>query len=30
LIKGREKFVGFKPTHDLEAMIQSGIDYFKE
>ena len=24
-----KKLIGFKPTHDLEAMIQSVIDYFK-
>jgi UDP-glucose 4-epimerase len=25
-----KKLIGFAPTHDLEAMIQSVIDYFKE
>ena len=25
-----KKLIGFKPNHDLEAMIQSVIDYFKE
>ena len=25
-----KKLIGFKPTYDLEAMIQSVIDYFKE
>jgi UDP-glucose 4-epimerase len=25
-----KKLIGFKPVHDLEAMIQSVIDYFKE
>jgi UDP-glucose 4-epimerase len=24
------KLIGFAPKHDLEAMIQSVIDYFKE
>ncbi|MBE9569914.1 MAG: hypothetical protein IMF11_04770 [Proteobacteria bacterium] len=24
------KLIGFKPSYDLEAMIQSVIDYFKE
>jgi hypothetical protein len=29
LDKGREECISFKPTYDLEAMIQSVIDYFK-
>jgi len=29
-IKKINKLIGFKPSYDLEAMIQSVIDYFKE